>query len=708
MSDGYRSKSPGGPGGLVDSAHSSRRRKYPVKERETAQCGGESLTHVNNGTTRVLSGDIFIPLRPSQKAVRPPESPGAALRSPITTFCRSHLPSFALSWTPPKLFPYLPTRSFGKMSVESFVADPLTVLPPEIVLRILEFSPVSAVASLIAVSKAWHRFIDVTHQQAIYGSESKTTQPAGGVRDFAFLSDTRSVSNYFSGTTSWKDLCKRQTLLARNWAARQPISRETVLQVGNDPVWRFRADFKRRFFISTSHAGGLNVIDMDSGRILWRLPSTLDRDEDAVRPYAHLEYQDGMAVFDREGDAVEVWQTGLDGTAHGEFRRMAILNHDCQTRGFQLSYWTLCVVSNEGQGFVYDMSERPPVLTTRLEIEPGAIGHLDQSEDAVIYSLGTKGYYVYDKQSGALLGTLQPSNCTDKYHICPPPAASSAIPSLAGVTQQPSTNQLDPSTVSRKDGLMPIEIVKGPLLPPPDPEHIWHGENEWGAGMLCGELFVGFSRAGRVFICPDWRKALHDHTNLAAHSTLLECESDGSSFDLGGWLSVRDHRLMFEIQDRIYIVSLDKNNRVQDLGHPERASFSLLASSAPQLAVPVSFMALCDDAIMTTYTTLGWRQSPSDLPGGIPPPQHEHPARIFPTKAIRIVSLAPDISNSKSASAPLSGTHFLEGPMSRAQSGSGQPTDETFQSQAALLQLVSLLGDEPVEWEDEGDFENEE
>jgi hypothetical protein len=459
------------------------------------------------------------------------------------------------------------------------MADPLTIFPPEIILRILDFSSVSTLASLLAVSKAWHHFIDVTHQQAIYGAESKTTQPPGGTRDLGFLSDTSSISKFYDGTSTWKDLCKRQTLLARNWAARHPVSQESVLQIGNDPVWRFRADFKRRFFISTSHAGGLNVTDMDSGRILWRLPSTHDRDEDAVRPHAHLEYQDGMAIFDREGDAVEVWQAELDGAARGEFRRIAILNHNCQTRGFQLSYGTLCVVSSEGQGFVYDVTKRPPVLTTHLDIEPGAVGHLDQCEDAVIYSIGAKGYYAYDKKSGGLLGILQPSSCTEKYHIRSPPPG-----------------------VTRRDVITPIDIAKGPLPSPNDPEHVRHGEDEWGAGMLDGALFVGFSRAGRVFVSPDWRKALCDPSSLATRSFLLECESDGSSFDLGGWLSVRDHRLLFEIQDRIYVVALDSDNGIQDLDHPEHGSFSILTGAAPQLAVPVSYMTLCDDAIMTTYT----------------------------------------------------------------------------------------------------------
>jgi hypothetical protein len=499
------------------------------------------------------------------------------------------------------------------------IADPLTVVPPEIVLRILDFAPVSALASLTAVSPAWHQFIDKTHQQAIYSSPTKTSQPhktyepLGRARDFSFVEDYTSFSKFFNNLTSWKDLCRRQTLLARNWALSQPVTRESILQVNNHAIWRFKADFKRRLFISTSHAGGLNVTDMDTGRILWQLPSILDSDtEDSVRPYAHLEYQDGMAVFDREGDAVEVWQTDQEGTARGEFRRVAVLDHECQTRGFQLSYWTLVVVSVEGQGFVYDMKQSPPKLTTHLEIEQDAVGHLDQNEDAVVYSMGTRGYHVYDKKSGQALGTLQPSQCTEKFHVepLPPTDAPTSNAALAALRYGRPTKRIFPPSSPRKSRLTPIRLGKGPLpKTPDDANNADNDEDEWGAGMLDRDsnLFVGFSRLGRVFVCSDLRKALEDGSkSLASHSQILECESDGSSFDLGGWLSVRNHRIMFEIQNRVYVVALDSKNRIsieeKDAGLA--SSYAFLTSSAPQLAVPVSFMALFDDAIMTTYAVI--------------------------------------------------------------------------------------------------------
>ncbi|KAJ5600972.1 hypothetical protein N7450_002039 [Penicillium hetheringtonii] len=412
----------------------------------------------------------------------------------------------------------------------------------------------------------------------------------------------------------------------------------------------------------SSHAGGLNVTDMDTGRILWRLPSSLDTDSDSVRPYAHLEYQDGMLVFDREGDAVEVWQADQEDAARGEFRRIAILNHDCQTRGFQLSYSTLCVVSNQGHGFE-------------------AVGHLDQSEDVVIYSIGQKGYYAAPTN---IIFFLRP-----QVHLLRPqrwPVRHAMDRAIAHSPGPP-----------RRDSLVPLDVHDGPL---PDSERTWEGVNEWGAGMLDGDLFVGFSRSGSVFVCSDWRKAIRDQAGLVANSSLIECKSDGSSFDLGGWLSVQNHHLMFEIQDRIYVVALDDRNRIQNVKFPSRASYSLLTSSAPQLAVPVSFMTLCDDAIMTTYTTLGWRQSLANIPGDVP--QHENPARIFPTKAIRVVSLAPDpigaTKESGSSDTPQTGTG--DDPLD-LNAQDRPPADDMWRSQAGLLQLLSMLGDEFGEDEDE-------
>lgn len=473
--------------------------------------------------------------------------------------------------------------------------DLLTILPPEIILRVLDFAPIASLACLTRLSKAWHDFIEETHQDSIYSSGSKTSHPVGA-HDFDFLKDTKSFAKYYDGTASWKDLCKRQTLLQRKWDAKQPVTKESVVHVRNGPVWRFRPDFKRRFFVSTSQAGGLDVTDMDTGNLLWQRPSTLDQRHESVGPYAHLEYQDGTAVWNQEGNALEVWKTGLEGLARGEFCQVAVLPHECQTRGFQLSYNRLCVVSSEGQGFVYDMEASPPQLTTHLKIGQGAVGHLDQNQDVVMYSMGTAGYDLYDKTSGEHLGSLAPSLCSNMHHIMTP--VSSTPPAIE--TRYGPTPRLFPRAAQSRERLEPIDLRNGPL-----PREHWSrfraAEDEWGAGMLSGNLMVGISRRNSIFVCWNWRSALKGEIGI--YSAMIECESaaHGSHFDMGGWLSVKDNRILVEVPLCVYVLALDSDGRLQDLQHPKRASYSFFTSSAPQLSSPVSFMVLYDDCIMTTY-----------------------------------------------------------------------------------------------------------
>ena len=474
--------------------------------------------------------------------------------------------------------------------------NPLEALPPEVVLRILDFSAISSIACLSRVTKSWHEFIENTHQEAIFSSYSKTPHPTGS-HDLSFLAGTQSFADYFSGTTTWKELCKRETLLARNWNSKTPVTRESVIQVGNDAVWRFRADFKRRFILSTSQQGGFNVTDMDSGNLLWSLPN------DRVRGFAHLEYEDGTAVWDREGNAIEVWRTDYAGLPRGIFQRIAILPHDCQTRGFQLSYNTLCVVSTEGQTFTYDLANDTPRKTNHLEIERDAVGHLYQDADVMMISMAKKGYHFHDKASGAFLGALNPDLCREFYHIRHPLQPQNSIVSTGDALSSLPSVSIHPPRNPTKDRLVPIEIERGVLPQPDDSTHIKLESDEWGAGILSGFLMVGISRGGRVFICPDWRSALRDSKSLETNSCLIECDSDGANFDFGGWVSVRDNRIMLEIQDLVYVVALNDDCTVPDSATPHhRPSYGFNLSAAAQLATPVSFMALYDDCIMATYT----------------------------------------------------------------------------------------------------------
>ena len=341
--------------------------------------------------------------------------------------------------------------------------------------------------------------------------------------------------------------------------------------------------------------GGMYVTDMDSGNLLWRL------DADNVRPFAHLEYENGTAVWDREGDAVEVWKTDIDGAglARGEFKRVAILEHDRQTRGFQLTGNTLCVVSSEKKGYIYDLGGEPKLLR-EIDIENGAVGHLDQGADVVAYSLGDKGYHFFDKASGASLGVLHPKHTTNVYYVNHP---TSQLDCRLGVGSGGRASDTYPPQFPGRNRTVPLRIQKGELGPRNTATAIELEEDEWGAGMLDGDMFAGVSRGGRVFICSDWRKALASTVGFKEVTANLECDSNGTTFDLGGWLAIRSHKVMFETQDRAYVVGLNDDNTIKAHDEsPERPSYAYATSSAAQLAVPVSFMAIYDDCVMSTYT----------------------------------------------------------------------------------------------------------
>ncbi|KAK8004284.1 M6 metalloprotease [Apiospora arundinis] len=531
--------------------------------------------------------------------------------------------------------------------------------PPEVVVRIVHFLNVEGTGRLTQASRAWHQFIQHAHREVIYASPTKVDRPDDS-RDLAFLQDKRSLTDYFKGVGSWRELCKRQARLRRNWQADQPAIRGRTFKVGGDPVWRFRMDFKRRFIVSTSEGGGLHVTDMDTGELLWQLPR---RD---VRPFAHLEYdmERGFAAWDRFGNSIEIWKADDSAGNRGVFRQAAVLHHDCETRGYQLSYDTLCVVSSDGEGFVYDMKKladgnasekedkpRPSLLRTHIDIEHGAVGHLDQGADAVVYSMARKGYHFHDKQTGASLGRLQPSAVADArvFHIKQPlynddedDAESFVLESVAVLESQArGANRVIPLP-SGGNHFVPLRPEKGrhPNHADLHVSEIPLEQDEWGAGMLSGSFMVGVSRAGRIFLCSDWPALLADPDSAAASSctAIIETVSEGDSdrFDMGGWLSIRSGRICFEVDGRIYILTVPTEPGADLPAFLSESSRGFAVASSPGLGLsrPVSFMAVWDDCISFTYCTIGWAVELDRL---IPQP----------VKAVRVLSWSPCVDGQK-------------------------------------------------------------
>jgi len=340
------------------------------------------------------------------------------------------------------------------------------------------------------------------------------------------------------------------------------------------------------------------VTDMDTGLALWGLG------KEEVRPHAHLEYdaESGTAVWDRWGNAVEVWRVDEgEGIPRGTFRLVKVLTHDVETRGYQLSYGALCVVSTEGVGFVYDMTGEEPVLKTRMEIEHEAVGHLDQNEDVVMYSMGKRGYHIYEKDTGKLVGKMDPLKCSNAYHIIHPDPPLFDILTTARHHIPRLRNFGHPLQYPRRDRFASLWLEEGPHPDAPIPIE----EEEWGAGMLSGDVMVGVSNGGSVFICTDWRGSLKSLRTYNAHCVVIGCEPNDNITDLGSWLSVRNDRILFEVHDLIYILTLPDIKTQpwpQLMKGGQNPIYAISQSSTPQIGEPVSFMAAWDDCIMFTYT----------------------------------------------------------------------------------------------------------
>ncbi|KAL9089566.1 MAG: hypothetical protein Q9159_002444 [Coniocarpon cinnabarinum] len=496
-------------------------------------------------------------------------------------------------------------------------------LPNELRLRILDFLPTRSLAQLNQVSKTWHHLIDDPDQdKRVYLNR---TQHPPGTRDFSFLlHETSCFTEYYTknaNISSWRDLCRYQTLLGRSWSRDAPTMRTSLIaprrmnfigvagvDVGGDPprvpVWRFRPDFQRRFILATTQHGGLIVTDMDSGKLLWHLR------RDQVRSYAHLEYSNGWMAFDRYNNAIEIWQHDNHPERRGYFKKVTELHHDVETRGFQMLWPTLCVTSPEERGFVYDLSASGGPKRTKEMVIGCGTGHIDQDErDAVVYCLGTEGYDFHSKSTGQKLGSLDPKNMSIKhtYHVSH--RHGNSLRQSVMTVREPLSRPLPPQKPHTSQQLLVQPLREGQNTA--RQASLLSLENdEWGAGLLRGDMMTAISKGGRCMICLDWPGALRSSKRASDVTFLIEMEIDDATYDFGGWLGVQrgspgPTRIICEVDDKVYIMRLtndfdsliDGSKTLMDA----MDVLSVPSSCAPGgIEIPISFMGVYDDCIMYT------------------------------------------------------------------------------------------------------------
>ncbi|KAJ3509853.1 hypothetical protein NLJ89_g4998 [Agrocybe chaxingu] len=180
-------------------------------------------------------------------------------------------------------------------------------LPPDVLLQILSYLRLSTLACLCATSSSLHTLFS-ENQDLIYRHAALLhgfTHMESALPDKGTLYKKYSPPNVKEGT-KWIDLCKARLRVRDAWVGGAPskisIAPPDPGNRANSGVRDIRVDEQRRLVLTALVSGGVNVMDMDSGKLLWYLG------EDYVRPYVNIEYSEGFLIFDRLEDDCEVWR----------------------------------------------------------------------------------------------------------------------------------------------------------------------------------------------------------------------------------------------------------------------------------------------------------------------------------------------------------------------------------------------------------------
>ncbi|KAH9026255.1 hypothetical protein EDB83DRAFT_2678809 [Lactarius deliciosus] len=295
----------------------------------------------------------------------------------------------------------------------------LYILPTEVTLNVLSHLPIPSLLSLPVLSRQWLDFF-TKNQSTIFRSAAllhEYIQP-----ETLSLEDALSVNTGrpWAGSMSWKDFCHRSFQLHKNWEGKGYVVARVVPPPGLN-VHRIKIDEDAGICIMTCVWGGLNVLHLFSGIVLWCLPQSY------VRSHAHCEYDNGYLVFDRVNGEMEVWRLANDFSIEGEvaadappdgeqmdvsatvaalyhqyvprgqFRPWALLRFHELTRAYRLAYPTLICASDE-RAFLYDVRTGSIVRTIDIHLE--GLRYVDVNERHV-FVCERAAVHVFSRESGS-------------------------------------------------------------------------------------------------------------------------------------------------------------------------------------------------------------------------------------------------------------------------------------------------------------------
>ncbi|KAG8951116.1 hypothetical protein FRC04_006775 [Tulasnella sp. 424] len=189
----------------------------------------------------------------------------------------------------------------------------ITSLPPEVIIRILSYTPIKTIISFSLVSTPLYHLVSANENQiyqagAKFHGFVKTPQVFGAPQPLAREILNCDITGWLANVSSWKEFCRRHFLLEYAWignhgALELPIGFFQPSTLSN--VHRFAIDDVKKIVICTTSVGGLIAASIDTGETVWQLPT------DYVPGYAHMEYDQGFLVF-LKGNDLEVWRRSAD------------------------------------------------------------------------------------------------------------------------------------------------------------------------------------------------------------------------------------------------------------------------------------------------------------------------------------------------------------------------------------------------------------
>jgi len=154
---------------------------------------------------------------------------------------------------------------------------PLSALPVDILLEIIQYLPFMAVGSLPALSKSWAAFVNA-NESSIYRSTSKSYgfSPKGGFHDAPPPEGWKAWCKYPLALLRWRPSDNpsviRKLQIELRWMGKLPGNPSRVMVPGKTGNFhRIKVDEEAGYLINTFTNGGLVVSDIHDHRVLWSL-----------------------------------------------------------------------------------------------------------------------------------------------------------------------------------------------------------------------------------------------------------------------------------------------------------------------------------------------------------------------------------------------------------------------------------------------------